>query len=121
MRHNALPGDHVDAPLLEASPAGLLHVGGDLGEFIGGELPRPVSLDGLFDLTVRTWVYAGRSELPGRALTDACYSPMRGKPSTLDATILQQMKRGWMKMKKEGKRKENPAKNTRKHGGCQGE
>ena len=55
MRHNALPGDHVDAPLLEASPARLLDVRGNLGELIGRELAFLVSLNGLSYFTVRTY------------------------------------------------------------------
>ena len=55
MRHNALPGDHVDAPLLEASPARLLDVRGNLGQLIGRELAFLVSLSGLSYFTVRTY------------------------------------------------------------------
>ena len=49
-----IPGDEVDAALLEAGPAGLLDVGSSLGELIGRELASPVGLDGLLDLTVGT-------------------------------------------------------------------
>ena len=55
MRHNALPGDHVDAPLLEASPAHLLDVRGNLGQLISRELAFLVSLNGLSYFTVRTY------------------------------------------------------------------
>ena len=55
MRHNALPGDHVDAPLLEASPARLLDVRGNLGQLIGRELAFLVSLNGLSYFTARTY------------------------------------------------------------------
>ena len=55
MRHNALSGDHVDAPLLEASPARLLDVRGNLGQLIGRELAFLVSLNGLSYFTVRTY------------------------------------------------------------------
>ena len=49
-----VPRNDLDTALLEAGPASLLDVGGSLGELIGRELATPVSLDGLFDLTVST-------------------------------------------------------------------
>lgn len=49
-----IPGDQVNAALLQASPAGLPDVGSSLGELIGRDLASPVGLDGLLDLTVST-------------------------------------------------------------------
>lgn len=55
-----IPGDQVDAALLQVSPAGLPNLGSNLGQFISRQLARPVSLYGLFDLTVRTYKTIGR-------------------------------------------------------------
>ena len=49
-----LPGDDIDAPRLEGGPARLLDVGRNLRQLVSGELARPVSFDGLFDLAVCT-------------------------------------------------------------------
>lgn len=84
--HN-VPGDQIDTTLLEAGPAGLLDIGSSLGELIGGELAAPVGLDSLFHLTVSTW-YAkdmSRSITAGHGEKNI---PMRGKPRTLERTIL---------------------------------
>ena len=55
MRHEALPGDHVDASLLKAGPVRLLDLGSNLGQLIGRELAFLVSLNGLSYFTVRTY------------------------------------------------------------------
>jgi hypothetical protein len=49
------PGDEIDTLGLDRGPAGLLDLGSNLGELIGGDLAGPVGLDGLLNLTVGTY------------------------------------------------------------------
>jgi hypothetical protein len=57
-RSYQLPGDEVDAPLLDAGPASFPDIGGGFSQLIGRDLASPVGLNGLFDFTVRTYVKA---------------------------------------------------------------
>ena len=82
-----IPGDEVHTTLLEARPASLLDIGGSFSKLVGGELASPVGLDGLLDLTVRTW-WQSVIEYLDRGTTGTACSPMRGKPRTLEETIL---------------------------------
>ena len=93
MRHEALPGDHVDASLLKAGPVRLLDLGSNLGQLIGRELASPVSLNGLFDLTVCAYKKAATIVRSPVYKAEQCKSsPMRGKPRTLERTMVMRRK-----------------------------
>jgi hypothetical protein len=74
------PGNQVDAVGLDALKAVLANLGGELEELLRGGLAGPVSLDGLFDLTVGAWEKKLRDDPPSvePRLTDAGKSENAG-------------------------------------------
>ena len=79
-----LPWDEVDAALLELGPVVLLDLRGSLCELLCGDLAGPVGFDGLLDLTVGTWTKINDNA----SKTSHMHIPIRGKPRTLERTIL---------------------------------
>ena len=80
----ALPGDKVDTLALYCLPVALTDISSSLGERIGINLARPVRLDSLFNLTVGTLCIL----LATSRVRSNIFLPIRGKPRTLEETIL---------------------------------
>jgi hypothetical protein len=79
-----IPGNDIDTVSLDAGPTGLLDLSSGFVEIIGSDFSTPVGFDGLLDLTVGTCTKMNdnASKTPPRHI------PIRGKPRTLERTIL---------------------------------
>ena len=78
------PRDEVDFFRLEVGPVVFFDLRSRFCELVGGKLATPVGLNGLLDLTVGTCAKMNDNA----SKTPHEHVPIRGKPRTLERTIL---------------------------------